>query len=1022
MVTLLAILKAGGAYVPLDASFPMERLLFTLKDCDAPVLVIQSEEKQTFANYSGVLIVLDEMIDVIKQQSTHNLDIKVTARDLAYIIYTSGSTGKPKGVLVEHGGVVNYAQWFMAYSNSQLQQRIDFSSNYIFDMAVSTTIVPLMHGLTVVLCDEEDKRNSKRYFNYLNENKINLIKITPSYLKVLLHETKTSHIKLPYLHKIILGGENLSAQDCVDWLAMYPNHTLYNEYGPTEATVAVSCHVINETNCRALELNVPIGKPGPSMDCYILNSDMSFLPDLEIGELHIGGDCLARGYLNQPQLTQERFVETSFGRLYKTGDLCRRLHDGTLEYFGRMDEQIKLRGFRIEPGEIERNLNSLSGIDEVCVLIREDKHHEKRLIAYYTQKEADRVLTDSEMREYLSAHVPEYMIPSAFVPIATFPLTPNGKLDKAALPLPNFMSQSHKYKKPRGALEKTLVAIWSEELGIDVIGVNDDFYELGGHSLTAARIISKINSQLNKDVTLNDLYRAKTIKQLVPVIKAGVLKNNDLNQSINVESPLLPLSNFQFLIWISHRFEPKVKKLNIFTRMRLHGKLHIEALHVAFAAVLKKHECLSYQILKSRPAQKAQGNLPFKLIEKNMQSLPFDACESALNASLNELIYYHPWHSNAPLLLARLFYLQDETFELQLCMPHIISDEVSLDILIADLNWFYQRATPQFSLDSVPVNKHYREYIFDEESYSQIHLDRDISFWKTYLRDTHFYTFPSEHIVDDMEAAGLSYSTYSEIPELALRHLKQFCAANHVTMNDALCAVLALALYRSCGNTKEGQPILFNRVKSSRDQVSYDNAIGCFLRLEPIKVTTDKKSTLDSLSEQIHQSSMNTNPYQHCSSLTKLACLNEFQQDNKGIKAGLVKLFVSLYTTFVRRPKLNPKLLNLYGNLSALEKHKFSININVQNSFITANKAKEQVLFGAEIKDVELVAYDLVKINSVFDVCFIRSDSQNIPYIVISSNLKPRFRESIAQEMIQILLGASPQQQEDCKSLERQST
>lgn len=1027
MITLFAILKAGGAYVPLDASFPEERLLFTLKDCDAPVLIIQSEEKEKFVNYQGVLIVLDEKVDAIKQQSTQNLEPVATRNDLAYIIYTSGSTGKPKGVLIEHGSVIHYAQWFLDYSLCQFQQRIDFSSNYIFDMSVTTTIIPLMNGLTVVICDEEEKINSRRYFNYLKDNKINLIKITPSYFKVLLHEIKTNRMTLPSLQKIILGGENLPAIDCVSWLAMYPTHTIYNEYGPTETTVAISHHEVNAANCKTLALNVPIGKPSSNTDCYILNPDTSLVADGEIGELHIGGICLARGYLNQSELTLARFIKNPFSndtstRLYKTGDLCRWQQDGTLEYLGRMDEQIKLRGFRIEPGEIERNLISLPPIDEVAVLIREDKHNEKRLIAYYTQKEASTPLTDNDMRIHLGAHVPEYMIPAAFMKIDVFPLTPNGKLDKTALPLPNFTNNSQKYKKPRSALEKTLAAIWSQEMGIDRVGLNDDFYELGGHSLTAARIVSKINSQLNKDVTLNDLYKAKTIKQLIPVVKASNVGKSVSNQLINDNSHLLPLGNFQFLIWISNRFEPRVKKLNVFTRMRLHGLLNMQALHVAFEAVLKKHECLSYRILKSRPAQEVQTNLPFKIIEKHMESLPLDESELALNASLNELIYYHPWNSNAPLVLARLFHLKDETTELQLCMPHIISDEVSLEILLADLNWFYQRYTPQFSMDTVPVDKHYKDYIFDEEHYSQVHLDRDINFWKTYLSDTHLYTFPTEHIVEDMDAKGFSYSTYSEIPELALQNLKQFCATNHVTMNDGLCAVLALALFNCCGNPKDdGNPIFFNRVKSSRDKVSYDNAIGCFLRLEPVKVITNVQSTLTTLSKQIHQSTMDTSLYQRCSSLTKLACLNEFQQETTLIKKGLIKLFVSIYTTLIRTPKLNPKLLNLYGNLSALDKHKFLININVQNSFITGNKAKEQVLFGVEIKDVELVAYDLVKINSFFDVCFIRSDSQNIPYIVISANLKPAFRELIAQEMMQILLGSGSHRQDLSNSLELQN-
>ena len=409
LITMLAILKAGGAYVPLDASHPEERLLFTLNDSNTPILITKLNSKDKFIRYQGPIIVLDNDVKEINKQATHNPDSIATPQNLAYVIYTSGSSGKPKGVLIEHRSVVNYSAWFANYCHCKPDHRIDFSSNYVFDMCVSITIVPLMLGLTVVVCSDEEKSNLRHYLEYLEYNQVNIIKMTPSYFKLLVHEIKNNLInqhtrasrkdstaefrfKLSHLQNIILGGENLPSVDCINWLNLYPKHILFNEYGPTEATVAVSQFKISNKSCSSLGVNVPIGTPGTNMDCYILTHDNHPVPNGEAGELYIGGGCLARGYLNQPELTRKQFIPDPFSkdstaRLYKTGDLCRQLPDGTIEYLGRIDEQVKIRGFRIELGEIEQHLASHPAISEAVVLVREEHSNEKRLVAYFILKE-----------------------------------------------------------------------------------------------------------------------------------------------------------------------------------------------------------------------------------------------------------------------------------------------------------------------------------------------------------------------------------------------------------------------------------------------------------------------------------------------------------------------------------------------------------------------------------------------------------------------------------------------------------
>ena len=442
----------------------------------------------------------------ISKQPTHPLNLVVTPEQVAYIIYTSGSTGKPKGVLIEHRSVVNYGKWLADYCCCQPQNRIDFSSNYIFDMAVTTSIVPLMLGLTIVICQDEIKKETRHFINHLDQNNINIVKITPSYFKVLLQEVTNNYLPLPHLTSIILGGENLPTIDCAAWLDIYPEHILFNEYGPTETTVAVSQYQVCHASLSNLGSSVPIGKMGPNMDGYILNNDNSLVLEGEIGELHIGGVCLARGYLNQPEFTEKKFIKHFFindnnARLYKTGDLCRQLPDGGLEYMGRIDHQLKIRGFRVEPGEIEKSLATHPAIQDVVVLAQKDDHDEK-LIAYYIGNDTHRPPNVNQLHQYLKAYLPDYMIPMAFVRVNAFPLTANGKLDRHALPIPRFTTNQH-YLAPSTPLEKILADIWSEELGLKLVGIEDNFFELGGHSLSAARIIISSSRKRDKKVKVS---------------------------------------------------------------------------------------------------------------------------------------------------------------------------------------------------------------------------------------------------------------------------------------------------------------------------------------------------------------------------------------------------------------------------------------------------------------------------------------------------------------------------------------
>lgn len=1013
LVVIIAILKAGGAYLPLDAAQPENRLLFILEDSQAPILITNASFKKSFKQYEKQILVLDKISKKLNKESASNPLTKITPQQLAYIIYTSGSTGTPKGVLIEHKSVMNYCLFFREYDCKLSQKRIDFSSNHIFDMAITNSIASLMQGLTVVICDDKTKNDLRNYLCFLKENKVNFIKLTPSFFKVLLQEVTAQSISLPDLESIMLGGENVSVMDCKSWLEFYPHHTLYNEYGPTEATVGISIYTITRENTLEKTVNVPVGKPGPNIYCYILDKDQNQVQNHEMGELYIGGSCLARGYLNQPELTKRQFIKDPFSkdknaRLYKTGDLCSISEDGVIEYYGRIDNQVKIRGFRIEPQEIESRLTQHEAIDRALVIDCKDATHEASLVAYYILKEGCKELSSNQLRLYLQKDLPKYMIPAAFVKIDGIPLTANGKLDRAALPKPLFES-STPYKKPRTLLQKMLADIWRDELSVDSIGLDDDFFELGGHSLSAARIVSKINNIIGKDLSLPDFYKATSISKLAKLLKKTKnikRKKGSFNRRSYKNVNEIPLSDFQFLLWMANIFESRAKKLNITARKRFKGRINREALQYAFDALLRKQEVLTYNISTFYPIQRAEKNYFFTVTEKNLDSLSFEQSENALEASMEALGNLYPWKKNKALINVKLFNLKDDMSEIQISMPHIISDDVSPDILFREMSKFYLNFHNPQKLSSIKPDKQFKNYALKEQHDLGAHLTRDTQFWKDYLKETQLFAFPKQYVVKDMNAEKLHYSSYIEIPKAALNNLRQYCALHQFSMKDGLSAVLALALKNSCDNyQKSNAPIFMNVIKSTRDDPIYDETIGCFLRLEPVKVALSRDSTLITIAEQIHQSTIDTSPYQNCSNLIKLTSTKTLSNNNSRIMQFFLKSCISIYTSIFGFSELRGEIFKLCGGKLATFKrdNHFLININVHNNFLMETLEKPATLFGLDMLHIAQNHQDLLKIDYVFEASFMQKEGVDENYLVISANLQPDFRERIGREAIRIM-------------------
>ena len=519
VIAVIGVLKAGGAYVPIDPSYPKERIGFMLKDSAVPVLITDQEFGESFSASDLRVISLDNQWDKIVQYPNKNLVTDVHPTNLAYIIYTSGSTGVPKGTLITHGGVVNYLSWCITHYAVARGSGAPINSSIAFDATVTSFFAPLLTGKKVVLLPEKEEIESLAEV-LLSRQQFSLVKITPAHLEILRHLFADQELD-GQTNCFVIGGEALSAATIELWRKRARSTRLINEYGPTETVVGCCTYEIRSSEYSGDD--VPIGRPIANTQMYILDQHMQPVPIGVCGEIYIGGAGVARGYLNRVDLTEQRFVQNPFSkdpraRLYKTGDLGRYLSDGNIVFLGRIDHQVKIRGYRIELGEIESALAKHSLVQQASVVARADNGGDKRLVAYVVTKGAEASV--NELRSYLGEKLPEYMTPSVFVFMEGLPLTTNGKIDRAALPMPEQVQDASKksFIAPRTDTEHALKKIFEKCLNQSPIGITDDFFELGGNSVQAAISFSQIRKALGKSLPLSVLILAPTIEKLAAYI------------------------------------------------------------------------------------------------------------------------------------------------------------------------------------------------------------------------------------------------------------------------------------------------------------------------------------------------------------------------------------------------------------------------------------------------------------------------------------------------------------------------
>ena len=816
VASLIGIWKAGGAYVPIDPAYPEQRRRFMLAD-------------------AGVRLVLTpESLSAMPPDAPH-VSLEVSPANLAYVIYTSGSTGAPKGAMITHGGLVNYLEWCRrAYPLDGGRGSVVYSS-IAFDLTVTALFAPLVCGRPVLLLSGELSLESLAGA-LRREGGFSLIKITPAHLELLGRQLTPEEAR-DATRAFVIGGENLLAEHIAFWQKHAPATALINEYGPTETVVG--CCVYTAGAEQRFNAAVPIGAPIINTRLYILDAHWRPVPVGVVGELYIGGAGVARGYLRRPDLTAERFIPDAFSgesgaRLYRTGDLARYRPGGNIECLGRADHQVKVRGFRVELGEVEAAMREHPGVREAAAEVREG-----RLIGYLAATEEGA----AGLRAFLSERLPDYMVPSLFVTLDALPLTPNGKVDRRALPAPGAERPDlvGAYAAPRTPVEETLAAIFSALLKIERVGANDSFFDLGGHSLLATQLVSRIRDTFGAELPLRTVFEAPTVAGLAQAIEAAARPSRPPLAPVP-RGGRLPLSFAQQRLWFLDQLEPGIPIYNIPAAIRLTGALDLEALERALNALVRRHEALrtTFQEIDGEPVQVIAPEMTVPL--------PVTEVDSTLEAArLAGEEARRPFDlARGPLFRARVLRLAGDDHVLLVTMHHIVSDGWSTGVLIAEVAALYQ------SLPLAPLPVQYADYaVWQRRWLAGETLAAQLDYWKRQLAGAPPLDLPTDHARPALPAYRGATEAFTLPPGL-FEALERLSRREGATAFMTLVAAFQLLLARYSGqdDISIGTPV------ANRSTAEVEGLIGFFVNTLVLRTDLSGDPTFAELLKRVRETAL----------------------------------------------------------------------------------------------------------------------------------------------------------------------
>jgi len=820
IVGLLGVLKAGGAYLPMDPESPGERIALVLKSSDVELLLMRHGVfARENVEFTGEILYLDD--ESLNSGSAANVENLNHPGDLAYLIYTSGSTGKPKGIMVEHRGVVNYIKWAEAFYLNGEKCDFPLYSSPAFDLTVTSIYVPLVSGNSIVIYARD--ANEFVISKIIREGVVQVLKLTPTHLGMLKYGSTVWR----GIRRLIVGGENLTTELAGETYQFFNEDVeIYNEYGPTEAVVGCMIHKYEPISDRGK--SVPIGTPIANVKIYILAGNRSPVPGGAAGELCISGEGLARGYLNRPGLTAEKFVAHPWipGKsMYRTGDRARWLPDGKIEFLGRKDDQVKIRGNRVETGEIEYRLRKHGAVKEVVVVVLEPSAEiENRSLCVYFV--SDRELEIEEMRDYLSGTLPNYMIPSYFVRIERIPLTASGKVNRKALPEPGVKPRKA-YESPINEIEEMLTSIWLEVLRIEKIGVNDSFFEMGGDSIKAILVVSRLAKHKMK-FDLRDLFLNPTIRQLAKCIKKTVYEADQ--RTAAGEVPLTPVQHWFFQ---SHRGD----RHHFNQSIALHSRDGFceETVRKVFTKIVEHHDALRmrYRFDGSRIIQENRG-LDGELFHLEVSRLEAPAAAASEIERQAGSIQASFDLNRGPLVKLGLFKTPAGDY-LAIIIHHLVIDGVSWRILLEDFSTLYRQVRDGREMDLPLKTTSFKEWGEKLEAYSLTgSLSLEISYWRK-VEQTKVPPQPKDRVTAaSHQRKDSKRLTFQLSPQHTEKLLKEVNKAYNTKINDILLTGLGLALKDWTGRDRSAIHLEGHGRENAVENVDLSRTIGWFTAIFPV--------------------------------------------------------------------------------------------------------------------------------------------------------------------------------------------